>query len=211
MNESPNQNWGHLQRVGGRLCLDFINTVNRESDGYSEDWLTSYSALVAWGQHAQILSQQQATQLVELAANQPDLADAVFKDAIVLRETLYRLFSAVAANRDLQNHDLEVLNTALKEALAWRKIGSTDDGFAWSWSDSSDHLGCILWRVVCSAADLLTAEKLSRVRECSGEGCGWIFLDTSRNRSRRWCDMETCGNRAKARRYYKRSSTKGAI
>ena len=210
INESPNRNFVHLKRLGGRLCLDFINTVNRESNGYTEDWLNSYSDLLVWGQHVQILNQQQATQLAELAACQPDLAEAVFESAITLREIIYRIFSAVSANCEVQNHDLDALNKTLKEASAWRQISPIDNDFDWSWSDKSDHLGCILWRVAFSAADLLTAKELSRVRECSGDGCGWIFLDTSRNRSRRWCDMETCGNRAKVRRHYRRSSTKEA-
>lgn len=196
-----------LKRVGGWLCLDFVNTVDRESDNYSEDWFTCYADLIAWGQYIEVLSSQQANQLFPIATQQPDLASAVFETAIALRETLYRIFSAIAAKHIVANRDLDTLNAALKDALHWQYLAATTKGFVWRWAES-DRLDCILWQIVRSASDLLTAKELSQVRECGSEGCGWIFVDTSRNRSRRWCDMETCGNRAKAHRHYERRKKK---
>lgn len=207
VSEPANRDWSQLKQVSGWSCLDFVNTVDRESDGYSEDWLTSYADLVAWGQHTQILSKQQANRLLKAAAQQPDLSSAVFETAIALRETIYRIFSAIAANHEVAKHDLDTLNAILKEALPWQQLVSTTEGFVWVWAES-DRLDCILWRVVRSASDLLTAKELNQVRECGSEGCGWMFVDTSRNRSRRWCDMETCGNRAKAHRHYERRKKK---
>jgi len=204
MNKPANRDWSQLKQLGGWLCLDFVNTVDRESDRYSEEWLTSYADLVAWGQHTQVLSSEQAVQLLKAATIQPDLAKAVFEIAIALREAIYRIFSAVVENREVAKRDLDALNAALQEALPWQQVAFTTNSFSWTWTDSDDRLDCILWRVVRSAADLLTAKEFSQVRECAGEGCGWMFLDTSRNRSRRWCDMETCGNRAKAHRHYER-------
>ena len=67
-------------------------------------------------------------------------------------------------------------------------------------------LRTLRWEVATSAVDLLTAGRLDRVGECPA--CGWLFLDTSKNRSRRWCSMATCGGRDKARRYYARHTTR---
>lgn len=83
------------------------------------------------------------------------------------------------------------------------RLIATDSSFAWEWTET-DQLEFILWQVVRSTADLLTSPERDRIRECAGEDCGWVFLDLSRNRSRRWCDMEDCGNRAKAHRHYDR-------
>jgi predicted RNA-binding Zn ribbon-like protein len=204
VNNSANKDWKDWKQLGGWLCLDFVNTVDRESDGYTEEWLSSYGDLIAWSQHTQIISNQQATQLQASAAQQPELAIIVFETAIALRETIYRIFSALAANNEVVKHDLDALNASLKEALPRLEITCTTNGFIWSWADNGNQLDCILWRIVRSAADLLTSKQLSQVRECASVGCGWIFLDTSRNRSRRWCNMDTCGNRAKAHRHYER-------
>jgi predicted RNA-binding Zn ribbon-like protein len=62
-----------------------------------------------------------------------------------------------------------------------------------------------LWPIVLAAAELLTSAGRARVRECAAHGCGWLFLDTSRSQRRRWCTMASCGNRAKARRFYERT------
>ncbi len=77
-------------------------------------------------------------------------------------------------------------------------------GFAWTWEHPESTLDSILWRVSQSAADLLTSPGLDLVRKCAGENCGWLFLDTMRNHSRHWCDMQDCGNLAKVRRFRER-------
>ena len=83
------------------------------------------------------------------------------------------------------------------------RIVSTKEGFKWDWSEEL-ALDRMLWFIARSAADLLTSGNLDRVRQCGDEECGWLFIDTTKNRSRRWCDMTDCGNRAKARRHYSR-------
>ncbi len=77
----------------------------------------------------------------------------------------------------------------------------TSAGYAWTWADDPNALDRMLWPLVRSAAELLVTGDLSRVRVCGGERCGWLFVDTSKNRSRRWCDMQDCGNVAKVRRF----------
>jgi predicted RNA-binding Zn ribbon-like protein len=100
--------------------------------------------------------------------------------------------------------DMMTLNIALASALAVLHIVATEHGFAWAWSRGGEGLDRVLWPVILSTVDLLTSNTLRAVRECAAPNCGWLFLDTTRNRSRRWCDMLVCGNRAKARRHYER-------
>jgi predicted RNA-binding Zn ribbon-like protein len=100
---------------------------------------------------------------------------------------------------------LAVLNEELASAMARSQVVPTDEGFTWLWAQGGKALDCMLWPIARSAADLLTDGPLDSVRVCEGRGCGWMFLDTSRNRTRRWCDMKICGNRAKARRHQERA------
>jgi predicted RNA-binding Zn ribbon-like protein len=142
--------------------------------------------------------------LLKKAARRPVDAIAVLERAIALREAIYRIFSAISHERPPQAADLATFNAELSGALVQSRIVSTAEGFTWDWADAEEALDCMLWPVVHDAAGLLTSEELDRVGRCADDRCGWLFLDTSRNRSRRWCSMEDCGNRAKARRHYKR-------
>ncbi|MBW4550253.1 MAG: CGNR zinc finger domain-containing protein [Aphanocapsa sp. GSE-SYN-MK-11-07L] len=197
---------GHLQTLeplGERLCLDFCNTVEREGEVIVQEWLTSYTNLVAWSQSTQILTAEQGDLLLQAATQQPAAAAEVFRTAIALRAALYEIFSAVAARQPVPS--LATLNHQLVLALPHLQLQTAPAGFAWSWAEPGLALDQMLWPVTCSAAELLTSPDQSRIRECAAPDCGWLFLDLSRNRSRRWCDMETCGNRTKARRHYARS------
>jgi predicted RNA-binding Zn ribbon-like protein len=203
---------GTLKLEGGRSSLDFANTADWHASDHPVEFLTSYSDLVAWSQHVGILTDHQAQRLLKKAARRPGDATAVLKRAVVLREAIYRIFSAISHGRPPQAADLATFNDELSRALAQSRIVSTlrqaqdtaAGGFAWDWAGAEDALDGMLWPVVHDAAGLLTSEELDRVGQCADDRCGWLFLDTSRNRSRRWCSMEDCGNRAKARRYYER-------
>jgi predicted RNA-binding Zn ribbon-like protein len=190
--------------VGGRLCLDFANTVDWRTREQPEEWITSYADLVAWSQHAGIVTEPEAHHLRDLAAHRPADGSAVLAQAITLREAIYRIFATLADGRPPEGADVTVLNEALAKALSRLRILPTADGFAWRWAIGEDALDRMLWPVARSAAELLTEGELTRVRTCPGEGCGWLFYDSSKNRSRRWCSMDDCGNRAKARRHYRR-------
>ena len=186
----------------GRWCLEFANTADWHASGRPQELLTSYSELVAWSQRVGILTGPQAERLLQTAARHPQAATAALEQAITLREAIYHIFSAAAHASPPAPADLDTVNTALAQAMALSKLVPSHGTFAWSWSDE-DALDRMLWLVVWSAANLLTSEELRRVGQCADErGCGWLFLDKSRNRSRRWCDMKDCGNRAKAQRFY---------
>ena len=189
---------------GGRLCLDFANTLSKRLTSHPRELLVSYGDLVAWSRQAGVVTGPEAQGLIRKARRRPADAGAVLERAIALREAIYRIFSAVAAERPAARADLATVNAALAEASALLGIVPKGDGFAWEWTTNEKNLDRMLWPVTRSAADLLTSTERAAVRECEAETCAWLFMDRSRNRSRRWCDMKACGNRAKARRYYER-------
>lgn len=188
---------------GGSLCLDFTNTVEDRPRADSEH-LGEYRDLLGWARQTGILSARQSAALERQAEREPSRAAAAFKRSLALRETLYRIFARIARSESPRRGDLERLNSALRKALPHLEIDEVDDGFGWRWTGAADAWDRPLWPVVRSAADLLTSDDSTAIRECAAEGCSWLFVDRSRNRRRRWCDMTTCGNRAKARRHYER-------
>ena len=177
----------------GSLCLDFVNTVDPRHATPREEHLPDYAALLEWALQAGIATAAATTRLTAAVASR------AHAEAIALRETMYAIFAAVARGEAPPAEALRHLNDEI--ARRPRLIADEGRGFAWGPASRDDVLAPVVW----SAAELLTSGPLERVRECPGdETCGWLFLDTSRNGSRRWCDMRTCGNRAKARRHYRR-------
>ncbi len=134
---------------------------------------------------------------------------AALRLAIRLREALYRIFSAVAAGHGPGDPDLRTLNTMAGEALSRQWIVHHHRQFVWEWRQAGSDLRRPLWPVVRSAVELLTSDQRRGVRECAALTCSLLFMDHSRNQSRRWCDMTVCGNRAKARRFYRRVRRSG--
>jgi len=191
---------------GGALCLDFANTWSDRGRPDTEK-LRAYADLLAFASQTGQLAAGEAARLEQRAERHPREAVAALARCRELREVLYRIFSAIAARRTPPAADLERLNAALPEALSRLRIERRGARFAWTWhapDAPAQPLGAPLWPALRSAAELLTTDERRRVRECGGSDCTWLFLDRSRNRSRRWCAMQTCGNRAKARRHYRR-------
>jgi predicted RNA-binding Zn ribbon-like protein len=119
---------------------------------------------------------------------------------------LYRVFSAIAQEKKPVADDLQLISECTREALRHRELVPLNGGYGWQWrSDLKNPFDRLLWPMAQSAADLLTSPELKIVRFCEAPDCEWLFLDHSRNRSRRWCDMKICGNRQKARRHYRRT------
>ena len=190
---------------GGQLALDFANTVEDRPAAQPDDRLRRYGDLVAWARQAGLLTDDRARALLRRGAARPAEAMAVLPRAVALREAIYRIFLAVGGGGEPAPADLAALNGALADALARARLVPAEGGagFAWGWADD-DALDRMLWPVVRAAADLLVGEDLARTRVCSAHDCNWLFVDTSRNASRRWCNMQVCGNRAKARRFQQR-------
>ena len=197
-----------MKLVGGRLCLDFINTVDgRKSESQSVkgqllgDKLGEYSDLVEWSRHSGIVTATEAERLIQASKRNAREARNVLDRAIALREALYRTCKAIMTGRRPQRVDLETVNDELVEARAHERLTHGPQGFTWELAGGEAALDRMLWSIAHSAAELFTTADLSRLRECSGEDCGWLFEDTSKNRSRQWCVMQDCGNLAKVRRY----------
>src|SRR5439155_25252811 len=133
-------------------------------------------------------------------------ARAELRRAKMLRESLYRIFSAIAEERQPPAADVALLDSFDKQAMAHRRIGREErGGYGWQWRTDGADLDLIVWQVAKAGAELLTSDLVYNVRACAAEPCRWLFVDTSRNRARRWCDMKVCGNRAKARKFYERA------
>lgn len=193
----------------GVLCLDFANTLDWHLSENPIEGLNTYHDLVRWGLAAGTLFQAQASALAQAGARDPQASAAVLAHALDLREAIYRIFVAAARQQEIDPADLRVLNRHLRFAMVNAQLEEHDNRFTWGWVEQETALDRMLWPVARSAADLLTSDQLDRVRQCEDDrGCGFLFIDTSRNRSRRWCSMESCGNRAKARRHYGRVKQK---
>jgi predicted RNA-binding Zn ribbon-like protein len=205
--KSPEHEPNHVFDLsGGRLCLDFANTVGGNRVTERVEWLNSYPDLVSWGRQTGIVSPQRARRLIEQSASHPKKAALVLERALELREAIYRIWGAEIRREHPAEEDLALLNSTLAEALNHQRILRQGDRFILTWADE-DALESVLWPVVKSAADLLTCDEGQRVNLCEAFAttqCCWLFIDETKNRSRRWCSMADCGNRAKARRHYRR-------
>lgn len=199
---------GNLKLLGGILCLDFVNTVNWRGAKHPREYLCTFQDLVAWKQHVQILSGGEAHRLLVLAVAQPYEAERVLQRAIELRETLFHLFATVSRGIAPAGEDLDTFNLYFAEVMREARLVQSQSGFRLDFHGNTQTMDWILYPIIHSAADLLLSEKIKRVKLCADPSCGWLFLDNSRNRSRRWCDMKDCGNRAKARRYYQQQKTR---
>lgn len=190
---------------GGALCLDFANTVSRRHlPKLRAEHLADYSDLLAFAEQSNLLPPKLIATLRSQSSRNPLEAADAFRKAILFREGLYRAFSAVAHNKRARPDDLQQINDAALEALQHRNLTQAKEGYRWEWQFDGSDLDRILWPIAQSAADLLTSNDRDDIRECGAPDCEWLFLDHSRNGSRRWCDMKSCGNRQKARRHYQR-------
>jgi predicted RNA-binding Zn ribbon-like protein len=189
----------------GSLCLDFTNTIRARPLSDKVELINSYRDLLSWSRQATILTPGETEALAEMARQHPRAAADALAQALSLREALYGLFSARAAGLPAPAADLHTINKAIGKAMARAGLSlSAGGGFEWAWPDVPLGLDRVQWWVARSAAEVLTSADLTGVRECAGYDCGRLFVDGTKNRSRRWCDMASCGNRAKGRRHYER-------
>jgi predicted RNA-binding Zn ribbon-like protein len=205
MTQSPAKS--PFEFTGGHPALDFTNTVNNRSSGHPEELLTDYTRLLQWAQEAGVVIPKTAERLLRLAAETPGHAQSVVRHAIQIREAIYAIFVAIAEHRGIPSTALALLNTAVQHASEHAHITHSNRRFSWEWVLPENSLDSILWPVARSAADLLTSDDLVYVRQCASETCAWLFVDKTKNHRRRWCEMRTCGNRDKARRYYQRQKS----
>jgi predicted RNA-binding Zn ribbon-like protein len=203
---------------GGVVCLDFVNTVGWRLTDRPSEYLRSYEDLLDWNIEAGLLAPEEKEDLFRQATLDPEGAREALSRALVLREALHRtILAAIAGEPQDESElstDLSALNRELSIALSRLRLMPTGGAYGWGWDWSGDGGGTPLdgplWPVARSAAELLTSPKLGRVKVCAGEGCGWVFVDESRNGSRRWCDSRDCGNRERVRRHLARKRASGS-
>ncbi len=185
------------------MCLDFANTLAYRGSTATES-LHTFADLLKWCGDAGVIPPRLAPQLRGWSEKHPKRIADVFSEAIALREMIYRVFHAVASGANPDDADLDLLNRALRDAPLRIAVQRGAGRFGWQVEDSKTSAGSLLAPVLWSAGDLLVGPQLVKLRECSNDKCLWLFLDDSKNGTRRWCSMQACGNRAKAHRHYLR-------
>ena len=196
----------NLDLKSGHPALEFTNTVNDHASQNPGETLFQYEDLLTWGMRAGLLPGEQVENLRHKAEARPREAAVVFAQALELREALYRILVAKTEKNPPADEDLMVLNSLLRDLTRGAQVMPQEDRFVWQWDFDPEFVKGPLAMIALSAVDLMTSEHYQRVGQCADvDGCGWLFVDTSKNHSRRWCDINDCGNRAKQRRYQKRA------
>jgi predicted RNA-binding Zn ribbon-like protein len=198
----PNQNRNiqTLDFFGGAMCLDFVNTINSRT-APEFDYLRDYAHFADWSGRAGIASADQCSRLKSLASQDANQAHGVFVKALHYREIIYQLFRKIARNIEPDPVELRLFLHLYSDALVHGEMTHAGNHFIIEWQSAAD-LESPMWPILNSAAQILFSAELAHVKECPG--CGWLFLDRSKNQSRKWCSMETCGARDKTRRYQKK-------
>jgi len=194
-----------------QLVVDFVNTVDMRTDpAQFQEKLATFDDLIHWAQKHRLISDAIARRLTRRGREHSRVAGLFLDRAIALRDAIYRVLSAVAAGKRAAEGDLLAIGNEAAGFADKVRLKQSPDGFEWEWRGEEGLFERVLWPVVQAATELLTSDALSRIRECEGPGCGWILLDQTKNRSKRWCEMKTCGNRAKMRRFYERHKKEAA-
>jgi predicted RNA-binding Zn ribbon-like protein len=194
----------NLQLAGGCLAFDFVNTVNTRKPTPEFEYLKTFEDFLVWSAKTAAVRGRRLKALREHASANPRAASAVLPSVIDARENLYRFFSAIARGKSPQVAEVNAFNKRL--SLAFQRLGVrlSRAGAEVRFAHDEISLNEPLNVIIKSAFDILTQADFKRIKECPR--CGWLFLDTSRNHRRRWCDMNVCGSREKALDYYYRKT-----
>ena len=192
--------WNAGSFAGGALCLDFANTQGGRDKTRDQERLPNYRAAVNWACAACAVSENEGRRLRAMARQAPAEAAHNIEQLRLFRESLYRLFSALSANREADPADDVFLRRAVAAAVNVARLVRRPDGCDWQIDTDKAGLNTLRDRIALDAQQLLLSTEMLYVREC--ERCSWLFVDRSRNKRRRWCKAETCGNRARASRHY---------
>ena len=186
---------------GGALCLDFCNSGQNARGPSGNEWIAGFSDLIDWLEAAETLTGGQAARLRRAGAASPRAATQVWRRAIKFREALFRVLNAKAQGGAVAREDLSNIEAEHARAVSFARLSRTGEGYAWSLDPSASALEAAMQPLVESAVSLLTSAKLERLRRCGNSTCYWLFIDETKNHSRRWCEMASCGNIVKVRRH----------
>jgi predicted RNA-binding Zn ribbon-like protein len=187
---------------GGHLAIDFTNTVGSRG-GTPEEHFNVYGDVLSWAEARGAIGRAEAQRLRHDAARRPAAARAALASLVGAREALYRVIEAAAAGRKAAASDLAEVNAHVGAAFSGAHLRPDQGRLALTFepAGSAPLADAILTPVMRAAIDLLTTDAIARVRPCGDPSCAWLFVDATRNRTRRWCDMKVCGNRNKVRRF----------
>lgn len=188
-----------LERVGGHVVIDFVNTLGGLAEAPDDEYLFDYADLVTFADGGRLLEAPVAEQLREAAAREPGRARAVLERALRLRGSMDRILRSRLGAHPPSGEDFDVMRQAYVTALTHATLRPSDGHWDWAWDPDENALDQPLWPLAAHAADLLRSGPLHQMSRCGH--CRWLFLDTSKNHSRRWCSMNSCGSVVKMRRY----------
>ena len=198
--ELPPSRAASLAMVGGELALDFANTSSgRGSTGHHEH-LRAAGDVIDWAEHARAILPEDAEWLRDMTLQDPQLAQKLLGAALALREDIYGLGAELAAGHAAPREKIDRIAAVQASALAKATLQPIEGRYAWSWVAKTSPIEAVLGPISLSAITMLMQADLTRIKQCPGEKCGWLFFDATKNKSRRWCEMEVCGNRAKQKR-----------
>lgn len=192
--------WNAGSFVGGALCLDFTNTQGGRDKARDLERLGSYQALVDWARAAGAISDSEDAYLQAVAGTAPDATQRDVEQLRRFRECLYRVFSALAADRAPAAEDEDTMRRAIAAAVTAARLQRQAGRCDWSVEADKNGLSPLAHRIALNAQRLLLSSDMPFVKEC--ERCSWLFVDRSKNKRRRWCKAQTCGNRTRASRHY---------
>ncbi len=193
----------YRELIGGNLCLDFINTVDRHAQDAmtSYDYLApGYANLLDWSAFAGIVAESKATALQRIARKEGRAAAAVRRRAVDLREALFAIATSLDPLQSVPSAALDTLGRELRIAEDAQRLIVQNGKVFRVLSDKPD-LDAVLWPITLAAVELFGSPLVERIRRCESTDCEAIFLDTSKNRSRRFCSASGCGNAARVRRF----------
>jgi len=186
------------------LCLGYVNTLMWRGSEPPTETLHEFGELLAWLEKSAGVAPAALQPLRAWAREHPKKAGGLFEESIALREALFRIFGAIAAGEPVRDADFAALRDSVAEAPARRQIARADGAYAWRLDALRPSVPGLLAPVLWSAGDLMLKSGEHRIRRCANAKCLWLFVDASKSGTRRWCDMSSCGNRAKAQRHYAR-------
>ena len=195
--------------LAGHPALDLVNTMDsRFSSNGPEELLPTYADLLRLATQSGLLTAEQARKLARTVREKD--AQRVLASAVGLREALAAVLYAWMDGGKPPAAQVETLERHFQAAALHRRLRLGESQLVWSWSGLEQEAEIPLWKLAEAASDLLGSSEAEQVRECGDPTCRWLFLDLSKNHTRRWCDMKTCGNRMKARRHHARQQESGA-
>lgn len=196
--------------IAGALSLEFANTIHNSRAEDKGEELHEISDLLLWAKEVGLLSSTDHDRLAAHYDRHRREAAAALAKATAVRDLLLSIFVGIANGRSVSLRHLSELNSALARIPGVLRVHKHSDRIETSWTSAADGLQQVLFAILTSAAELLASDRVGRIRECASADCTWLFVDVSRNRSRRWCDMSVCGNRMKVRRYYQRANAQSS-